>query len=65
MFEEGTRTSTLRVAAAGPLAFVRSLVFKGGFRDGFAGFSIATFAAHHDFLKHLMLWELQNGKERK
>jgi glycosyltransferase involved in cell wall biosynthesis len=65
MFEEGTRTSTLRVAAAGPLAFVRSLVFKGGFRDGFAGLSIATFAAYHDFLKHLMLWELQNGKERR
>jgi len=25
--------------------------------------SIASFAAHHDFLKHLMLWELQNGKK--
>jgi hypothetical protein len=32
---------------------------KGGFRDGFAGFTIASFAAHHAFLKHLMLWEKQ------
>ena len=63
MFEEGRRTSTLGVAAAGPVAFVRSLILRGGFRDGFAGLSIATFAAHHDFLKHLMLWELQNDKK--
>jgi hypothetical protein len=24
------------------------------------GFCIARFAAHHAFLKHLILWELQN-----
>jgi glycosyltransferase involved in cell wall biosynthesis len=59
MFEDGKRTSTLGVAAAGPLAFLRSLVLKGGIRDGFAGFSIASFAAHHAFLKYLMLWEMQ------
>jgi hypothetical protein len=61
MFSEGRRTSPLIVAAAAPWAFVRSLILKGGFRDGFAGLSIASFAAHHDFLKHLMLWELQNS----
>lgn len=59
MFEEGRRTSVLGVASAGPAAFIRSLVLKGGLRDGFAGFTIATFAAHHAFLKHLMLWEIQ------
>ena len=59
MFEEGRRTSMLGVASAGPAAFIRSLILKGGLRDGFAGFTIATFAAHHAFLKHLMLWEKQ------
>src|ERR1043165_2222792 len=59
MFEDGRRTSVLGVAAAGPAAFVRSLILKGGIRDGFAGFTIASFAAHHAFLKHLMLWEKQ------
>jgi (heptosyl)LPS beta-1,4-glucosyltransferase len=59
MFEEGRRTSVLGVASAGPAAFIRSLILKGGFRDGFAGFTIASFAAHHAFLKHLMLWEKQ------
>jgi glycosyltransferase involved in cell wall biosynthesis len=61
MFEEGRRTSALKIAAAGPSAFVGSFILKGGFRDGLAGLSIASFAAHHAFLKHLMLWEKQKA----
>ena len=61
MFEEGRRTSVLGVVSAGPAAFIRSWILKGGLRDGFAGFTIATFAAHHAFLKHLMLWEKQKN----
>jgi glycosyltransferase involved in cell wall biosynthesis len=59
MFEDGRRTSVFGVASAGPAAFIRSFILKGGLRDGFAGFTIASFAAHHAFLKHLMLWEKQ------
>lgn len=59
MFEAGRRTTPLRVAAAAPAAFARSFILKGGFRDGLAGLAIARFAAHHAFLKHLMLWEMQ------
>jgi glycosyltransferase involved in cell wall biosynthesis len=62
MLEEGRRTSPLTIATAAPAAFVRSLILKAGFRDGLAGWSIASFAAHHAFLKHLMLWEMQNKK---
>lgn len=62
MFEDGRRTSGLHFAFAAPAAFLRSYVLKAGFRDGLAGFSIASFAAHHAFLKHLMLWEMQNKK---
>ena len=61
MYEEGRRTTVLGVASAGPAAFIRSLLLKGGLRDGFAGFTIASFAAHHAFLKHLMLWEKQQN----
>jgi glycosyltransferase involved in cell wall biosynthesis len=60
MFEQGRRTSPVRVATVGCAAFIRSFFLKGGFRDGLAGFIIASFAAHHAFLKYLMLWELQN-----
>jgi glycosyltransferase involved in cell wall biosynthesis len=63
MFEDGRRTSVFGVASAGPAAFIRSLILKGGLRDGFAGFTIASFAAHHAFLKHLMLWEKQRNTD--
>jgi len=62
MFDEGRRTSAMKIATAAPSAFVRSLILKTGFRDGLAGISIASFAAHHAFLKNLMLWEMQNKK---
>ena len=65
MLNDGKRTSPLRIALAGPAAFLRSFVLKGGFRDGLAGFTIARFAAHHDFLKHSLLWQLQRGENEK
>jgi len=61
MFEDGRQTSALRIATAAPAAFIGSFILKGGFRDGLAGISIASFAAHHAFLKHLMLWEKHRG----
>jgi len=65
MFEAGRRTSSLKLATAAPAAFLRSYVLKAGFRDGLAGFSIASFAAHHAFLKHLLLWEIQNKEDSR
>jgi len=64
MFEDGKRTTKLKIAFAGPVAFVQTYFLKLGFLDGFAGFCIARFAAHHAFLKHLLLWELQNEDRR-
>ena len=65
MFEAGRRTSRLKIATAAPAAFLRGYFLKGGFRDGLAGLSIASFAAHHAFLKHLLLWEIQNNKDSR
>ncbi|MGH9942032.1 MAG: glycosyltransferase family 2 protein, partial [Pyrinomonadaceae bacterium] len=59
MFEQGRRTTPLKIAVAAPATFFRGYVLKGGFRDGLAGLCIARFAAHHAFLKHLTLWEMQ------
>jgi glycosyltransferase involved in cell wall biosynthesis len=61
MFEEGRQTSSLEIAVAAPAAFIQSYFLKGGFRDGLAGITIASFAAHHAFLKHVMLWEKQKA----
>ena len=65
MFEEGRTTSAIKIAAAAPAAFIRSYFLKGGFRDGLAGISIASFAAYHAFLKNLMLWEKQKTGDRR
>jgi glycosyltransferase involved in cell wall biosynthesis len=62
MLEEGRHTTPLKIATAAPSAFVRSYFLKGGFRDGLAGLTIASFAAHHAFLKHVMLWEKQKNR---
>jgi len=62
MFEERRHTSTLKIATAAPAAFLSSYILKGGFRDGLAGITIASFAAHHAFLKHVMLWEKQKAQ---
>ncbi len=63
MLSEGRKTSAAKIAAAAPSAFIRSFLLKGGWRDGIAGLSIASFAAHHAFLKHVMLWEKQKPKD--
>ena len=65
MFEEGRHTSPLKIATAAPAAFLRSYFLKAGFRDGLAGVSIASFAAHHAYLKHIMLWEKQKAESGK
>ena len=60
MYRDRKRTSRLQRAVAGPAAFIRSYILKGGFRDGRAGLVIARLAAHHAALKHSILLELQN-----
>lgn len=62
MFERGRRTTPLKIMTAGFSAFFQTYFLKAGFLDGLAGFCIARFAAHHAFLKHLLLWEMQNKK---
>jgi glycosyltransferase involved in cell wall biosynthesis len=59
MLRDGKRTSTLHAAVAGPAAFARSFILKGGFRDGRAGLTIARMAARHAALKHQLLCQLQ------
>jgi (heptosyl)LPS beta-1,4-glucosyltransferase len=65
MLREGNRTSSLQSAVAGPAAFIRSFVLKGGFRDGQAGWMIAKMAAYHASLKHSILSELQKEGSKR
>ena len=63
MYELGRRTSPLKAVFAAWFAFIRAYLLKAGFLDGFAGFCIAYFSAHHAFMKHLMLIDLQREHE--
>ena len=65
MLKDGRRTSNLKIKLAGPAAFVRSFVLKGGWRDGRAGLMIARFAARHAALKHAILYQLQNRESEE
>jgi hypothetical protein len=62
MFESGKKTTVLKIATVGLTTFLQNYVIRLGFLDGLAGFVIATFAAHHAFLKYLLLFELQQKK---
>lgn len=64
MFRRGKRTSFLKIHTASFIAFFQTYILKGGFLDGLPGFCIARFAAHHAFLKHLLLWELQQENSK-
>ena len=65
MFRSGKRASKIGVAIAGPAAFLRAYVLKAGFLDGFPGFCIARFTAHHAFLKYLLLWQMQQDEDKR
>lgn len=65
MLKDGKRTSRMQVSAAGPLAFFRSFVLKGGFRDGRAGLVIAKLAGKHASMKHSILYDLQRESKEK
>ena len=56
-FAAGVRPSLVSIVLSPPATFIRSYVFKQGFRDGLQGYAIARFAAHYAFLKNLKLWE--------
>ena len=64
MFLEGRRTSTLKAVFSAWFAFIRSYLLKLGFLDGFPGFCVAYFTAHHAFMKHLLLLEMQKVEAR-
>ena len=46
------------------LLFLRTYVWRAGWRRGMAGFSDALFAAYEDFVSSFKLWEKQQAAEQ-
>lgn len=63
LFEKGTSSGGLTMFGAAVAAFVRTYLFKQGFRDGVQGLMIAGFTAYGVFLKYAKIWELRNSQE--
>ncbi len=57
-FERGKKASAVDLIVHPPLAFVRNLVLKGGFRDGLVGVTVSGLNAVYVFLKFAKLREL-------
>jgi glycosyltransferase involved in cell wall biosynthesis len=62
-FARGKTVGLLDLLLRPPLTFLRSYIFKQGFRDGIAGLVIASFAAYYVFLKLAKLWEKRHLPE--
>lgn len=54
----GRRPSYLRLLLAGPLRFLLSYLFRGGFLDGKAGLQVCMLTAFYSFMKQARLWEM-------
>lgn len=61
IYKSGTRTSPLKVATSPAGAFLKQIVLKGAWRDGWRGFVAAGCHAAAALMKHVVLLELQNG----
>jgi len=59
MAAEGRRANPLDLLIRPPAVFIKSLLLKLGFLDGWRGFAIATMAAYGDWKKY---WRLMWGK---
>ena len=56
--DEGRRTNPFDLLVRPPAVFVKSLLLKRGFLDGWRGFLIAAMAAYTDWKKYWRLWRL-------
>ncbi len=63
MHDMGKRTSPLRLMTSPPGAFLKQLILKGAWRDGPAGWLCASTSAAAALMKHMMLYELQQGRD--
>lgn len=64
MFQNGLKTSLPKLFSVYFITFFQKYFLKLGVLDGLAGFCICSFSAYHNFLKHLMLWEIQNSVKK-
>jgi len=63
-FARGKRATMASAASHGLWAFLRTYLFKQGFRDGSAGFGVALMNAQASYYKYAKLVQLQAGRQQ-
>lgn len=58
LFERGERSSPLHIMTTAPAAFLKQVVIKSGWRDGWRGILAAASTAAGTLMKHIVLTEL-------
>jgi len=64
MHKIGRRSSPWKILTSPPGAFIKQLVIKGAWRDGYAGWLCAGTSAAGALMKHMMLYEMGQQKEK-
>ena len=63
LFQEGKRTNIFKIVIHPFWAFILAYIIRVGFLDGFYGFVVAVHVAQLSFLKHVKLYQIQNGAQ--
>ncbi len=61
MHEMGRQTSAWKIMSSPPGAFLKQLILKGSWRDGYAGWLCAGTSAAGALMKHMMLYEMNHS----
>jgi len=63
-YDNGKRTSPIKVLFRFPLALFDAAIIKGGFLDGYEGLLMAHLHALYSMIKYAKLWELQRSGKK-
>ncbi|MFG0247127.1 MAG: glycosyltransferase family 2 protein [Phycisphaerales bacterium JB052] len=63
MHASGKRSSPIKLMTSPPGAFLKQLLLKGSWRDGYAGWLCAATSAAASLMKHMMLYEMQHDRD--
>mgnify|MGYP003127482970 FL=1 len=63
MHAAGKRSSPIKLMTSPPGAFIKQLLLKGSWRDGYAGWLCAATSAAASLMKHMMLYEMQHDRD--
>lgn len=61
-YDQGIRSNWFKLLTKPPAKFIKSYLLKQGFRDGYAGWIIATYSAYATYLKYYKLLVIQRSE---